>query len=52
MAESLENLCLNPKLSESQCTQSYNKANNTWFTEAQEINTIKSSQAEQENNTI
>lgn len=46
MAKNLEDLCLNPKLSESQFTQTYNEANNTWFTEKWEINTTKGSQTE------
>lgn len=47
-----EDLCLNPKLSESQFTQIYNEANNTWFTGAWKINIIKSFQPQEENNII
>lgn len=46
MTQSQEDLCLNPKLSDSQFTQTYSEANNTWFTEEWEINTIKGSQTE------
>lgn len=45
-----EDLCLNPKFSESQFIQMYNEANNTWFTGAWEINTIESFQPQEENN--